>query len=136
MIDAGAEEDENVPLNYVSEIIEARVSEILEKIDEQLVEIERSGLLPAGAIFIGGGAKIRGLVDLAKMGLGLPASLGKAISVGSIADNADDLGFVQAVGLVKWGSKFSYRASRRKVLSKAGGKVADKMQKIFKSFIP
>src|SRR3989339_1313920 len=40
---------------YVSEIIEARVEEIMEKIDDELKKIERSGMLPAGAIFIGGG---------------------------------------------------------------------------------
>ena len=44
---------------YVAEIIEARVEEIFEKIDEELKKIDRSGMLPAGAFLISGGSKMR-----------------------------------------------------------------------------
>jgi len=97
-------EQEEVPLQYIAEIVGARVSEILEKIDKELNTIGRSGLLPAGVIFTGGGSKIKGLIELAKNILRLPATLGYPIDVSSITPHSGDLSFVSAIGLVKWGT--------------------------------
>ena len=72
-------ESEAVSHKYVAEIIGARVGELLEKIDAELQRINRSGLLPAGVILTGGGAKIGGLIELAKDTLRLPATLGYPI---------------------------------------------------------
>jgi cell division protein FtsA len=100
----GSNESETVSRYYVGQIIEARVSEILEKVDAELTKIGRSGLLPAGAYFVGGGARLGGLTDLAKAQLQLPASLGYPLTVQSISDKIQDVAFASAIGLVKWGS--------------------------------
>jgi cell division protein FtsA len=101
--DVGAAEDEEVKLQYVSRIVEARCEELFERIDKELKKIERSGMLPAGVVLTGGGAKLPGLVELAKEKLRLPASLGYPMSVTSITDRSNDLGFTTAIGLVQWG---------------------------------
>jgi cell division protein FtsA len=62
LLELGSSDHEIVKKQYVSEIIEARVEEILHKVDQELNKIKRSGLLPAGVILTGGGSKLPGLV--------------------------------------------------------------------------
>lgn len=102
LADLGAAEDEMIPRKYVAQIVQARVEELLEKIDKELKKIGKSGMLPAGVIFTGAGAKIPELVDLAKHELRLPASLGYPLGVSSITDRVNDLSFTTAIGLVQW----------------------------------
>jgi len=104
LYDFGSPEHKIVKIRLLSEVIEARVEEILMKIDMELRKVGRSGLLPAGAVFIGAGSKIPGLIELCKKVLRLPVSLGYPLNVTSVTDKVNDLGFVTAVGLVKWGS--------------------------------
>lgn len=94
-----------VSQKYVSEIIEARVEEIFDKIDAELKKIDRSGKLPAGVVLTGGGAKLPGLVEAVKKRLRLPASLGQSIGITSAIDKVNDLTFSTAVGLVLWGNQ-------------------------------
>lgn len=104
LYELGAPEHEIVKKQYVSEIIEARAEEILQKINQELTRIKRNALLPAGAVLTGGGAKLAGLVELAKKQLRLPTILGYPLNVVSVTDKVNDLGFATAVGLVKWGA--------------------------------
>ena len=99
----GSEEEAVISRKYVAEIIEARVEEIMEKIDNELKKIEHSGMLPAGAVFIGGGAKLPGIVEVAKRSLRLPASVGNNRSQVSVIDKVNDPAFLTALGLVIWG---------------------------------
>ncbi|MAF25595.1 cell division protein FtsA [bacterium] len=90
---------------YLAEIIEARVEEIFDKVDDELKKIERSGKLPAGIVFTGAGAKLPELVELAKDKLRLPAALVEPLGVSNAIDKVADPAFCTAVGLVMWGSQ-------------------------------
>jgi cell division protein FtsA len=61
---------------YISEIIEVRLAEILEFVDNELKKVGRSHKLPAGSVIVAGGSKIPGLVDLARQELKLSAQIG------------------------------------------------------------
>jgi len=50
----------------IAEVIESRLEEIFELIDNDLKTLGLSGKLPAGAVLVGGGAKLPGVADLAK----------------------------------------------------------------------
>jgi len=132
----GAPSSEIVTRYYIAQIIEARVSEIMEKIDEELVSVERSAMLPAGALFVGGGAKLEGLVENAKATLSLPAQLGYPLQMESITDKINDVGFAPAIGLIKWGASFAHVTSRRAISFDFAGKIGDKMKGIFKNLVP
>lgn len=99
----GSTDDELVGRKYVCEIVQARVEEILERIEKEFKKIGRNGMLPAGVVLTGGGSKLSGLVDLTKSKLRLPASLGYPLGVTSITDRVNDLAFTTAIGLVQWG---------------------------------
>ncbi|MBP7992097.1 MAG: cell division protein FtsA [Candidatus Magasanikbacteria bacterium] len=133
----GANEHETVSRYYVGQIIEARVSEILEKVDAELTKIGRSGLLPAGAYFVGGGARLGGLIDLAKAELQLPSALGYPLNVHSITDKVQDVAFASAIGLVKWGASVTGDApAGRASWQVASGKVTDGVKSFFKNLLP
>jgi len=138
--DLGASDDEFIELGYVSKIVQARVEEILEKIEKELKKIGRSGLLPAGAVLTGGGSKLPGMVDLVKQKLRLPASLGYPIGVTSITDRVNDLAFSAAIGLVQWGINETPAAAKRKsgMFSKINpiGKVSQQFKKWFGNIVP
>lgn len=131
LAELGAAEQEVVDRKYVAEIIEARVEEIFRKIDKELRAIERSGLLPAGILFTGGGSRLDGLVELAKKELRLPAALGYPIDITSLSDKVNDLSFTSAIGLVSWGAdgEAPYISGKR---SGSGGSLISTMGSSFK----
>lgn len=100
------EDNQLVSKKYVASIIEARVDEIFHKIDQELVKINRSGKLPAGAILIGGGSKLPQITEIARKILRLPAGLGALRGMESAIDKTSDISFLPAVGLVKWGDQY------------------------------
>lgn len=140
LYELGAPEHEIVKRQYVSEIIEARAEEILQKINQELTRIKRSGLLPAGAVLTGGGAKLTGLVELSKKQLRLPTILGYPLNVVSVTDKVNDLGFATAVGLVKWGATMhshDYRGGREGIGSmKKINRAGNQLKKWFKTLMP
>jgi cell division protein FtsA len=61
---------------FVAEVIEARLLEICEVINEELRSIGKDKNLPGGAIIVGGGAKMPGVVDLMQSELKLASQIG------------------------------------------------------------
>lgn len=61
----------------LAKIIEARISEIFEEVHKEFKKINKDKLLPAGIVLVGGGAKIPGIIELAKKELNLPCTVGK-----------------------------------------------------------
>lgn len=136
LFDVGAPDHELLKKKFLSEIISARMEEILQKVDDELRKIQRSGLLPAGVVFTGAGAKLPGLVELAKKVLRLPANLGYPLNVESVTDKVNDLGFATAVGLVKWGSEMQGTAHNHKSGGKKIGDFFGQLKKLLKALIP
>jgi len=137
LYELGANEHENVSLKFSSEIIEARVEEILLKVEECFKKIGRSGRLPAGVVLTGGGAKLNGLVEFTKNKLRLPAALGYALNVTSVTDKINDPAFTTAIGLVKWGALMQGGAQKCKWAGLVNRfSSVGKVKKWFQSIIP
>jgi cell division protein FtsA len=135
----GLEEEGVVSRSQIAEIIEARVCEILDLVNKELKKIDRQGLLPAGVVLFGGGAKIPGLVDLTKETLKLPAQIGFPIELTGVVDKVDDPAFATAVGLVLWGVDVQSKAGGRGIPlpSIPGvGQTVSKIKNWFRDFLP
>ncbi|MFA4845577.1 MAG: cell division protein FtsA [Patescibacteria group bacterium] len=137
----GASEEEFVGRRFVADITEARVQEIFEHIDRELKKVDRSGMLPAGVVLTGGGAKLSGILEVAKEALRLPVSLGTPIGVTSVIDRINDPSMSTAMGLVLWGRHIRGMGSRRGfggLLSKFADmdKLGSGLKKLFKSLKP
>ncbi len=124
-----------VSIKYVSEIIEARLKEILLLIRQHLQQIGRDGTLPAGVILTGGGCKLEGMVELVKETLRLPAQIGSPIvDINGLVDKLNDPVYATSVGLMVWGkdglgSSFSSENS-------STGSIVDKARDFLKQFMP
>ncbi len=94
-----------VTRRYVAAIIEARMAEIFEFVEAELKKIKKDGLLPAGVVLVGGGAKLAGITDLARQELRLPSQVGMPdisrldVSSGDVALKLEDPEYACAVGL-------------------------------------
>ncbi len=120
---------------YVSEIINARVEEIFEKVDNEFKKIDRSGMLPAGVIFVGGGASLEGLVESSKKKLRLPAAIGQAKNINVVIDKVKNPEFLTALGLVIWGSHTEGEVSNNKFSNSLGG-IFEKTKGLFSKIMP
>lgn len=104
------EVEEGFSKKKLEEIIEARLSDIFELIDNHFKKIKRSELLPAGVVFIGGGANISGIEELSKTVLKLPASHGTSEIFGNTKTKLRDSSWFTALGLItsgKYSSDYS-----------------------------
>ena len=115
----------------------------LEKVEEELRSIGRSGMLPAGAVLTGGGSKLGGCVETAKSILRLPASVAVASHLHTtMPEFAHDAAFATAVGLVQWGFDEIRKGEEKssgsvfKTSGKIAGKIGGSIKKMCGSFIP
>lgn len=136
-------ESDAVSRYHIAEIIEARLEEIFQLVQNELKKIGKAGLLPSGAILVGGGAKMPHITELAKDILGLPVQVGFPQGFGGILDKVDDPTFATVSGLVLWhfdqGMQFSQSNSKFKMpnlFSKETGEVAVKVKGWLKKFLP
>lgn len=95
------EETTTTSRKYICEIVEARLSEAFSMIREDLRMIGKEGMLPAGVVFTGGGARLAGLTDAAKDILQLPSQIGTPLAnISGMIDKLDDPLYSTSVGLM------------------------------------
>jgi len=131
-------EEGKVNLKYVAEIIEARMHEIMTMIRDELRKVGREGTLPAGIILTGGGAKLEGIVEMAKHVLKLPVQVGQLThDVSGMVDNISDPLYASSVGLMLWGMEAANTSQsyKRSHSNKLGGAL-DRAKGIFKNILP
>lgn len=126
----------NVTRRFISEIIEVRLAEIFELVNNELKLMGRNSRLPAGVVVTGGGAKMPGIVDLAKEELKLPAQIGipvldnLEVNDPEVRLELEDPRFSVALGLLLWGGDESFKGKWSS--SKKSGWAG----KFFKHFLP
>ncbi len=127
-----------VPLRHIAEITQARAEEILALIDKELKKINRSGLLPSGVVLTGAGAKLEGLLNLAKDKLKLPVFLGLPLGVENTAiDKVNDPAYTTALGLAIWGTQNTALKNKLRLPNFSSvDEVVGKMKDWFKSLLP
>jgi cell division protein FtsA len=98
---AGSGERLRLPRAILGEIIEARMSELLEMAKSA---ISAAGVqrLPAGVILTGGGAMLPGAIELAQEVFELPVRLGKPIEMQGWGEQVETPQYATAVGLLRF----------------------------------
>ncbi|MDO8516064.1 MAG: cell division FtsA domain-containing protein, partial [bacterium] len=96
---------------YIASIIEARLAEILELVNNELKLLGKARELAGGVILTGGGAKLPGLAELARSELKLASQVGCTIEPKWAREglldgetSLQDPEFVNAMGLLFWGA--------------------------------
>lgn len=85
----------------LAEIVEARLQDLFELLQKELKKIDRTRLLPAGVVLVGGSSLLPGLVELTREEIGLPVELGK-LEHGPVADDAMALSLIPVFGVLEW----------------------------------
>jgi cell division protein FtsA len=95
-----AGEKSSFKIKEIDMIIEARLEEIMELVDKELKQIDRSGKLPGGVVLVGGGANMAGIAEFAKEALRLPARVAKFTEMSGVSDKTSKPEFATALGLM------------------------------------
>lgn len=127
-----------VSKKYIAEIVEARLIEIFSMVKDELKKIKKDGLMPAGVILTGGGAKLHGITEFSKEYLRLPAQLGfPLIEVSGMVDKLDDPVYTASVGLMLKGIEGGLENHKDGYqFHPSVDKIVDKAKDIFKHFMP
>ncbi|MBI2592732.1 MAG: cell division protein FtsA [Candidatus Colwellbacteria bacterium] len=100
---------------FVAEVIESRLSEICELVNNELRLLGKASKLPAGAVLVGGGAKMPGIVDLVKSELklstqvGLPSPAQFEAVIPETIEFLESPEYVTNLGLILWSEVLSPR---------------------------
>lgn len=119
---------------FLAEIIESRLAEILEFVNNELKLLGKAGRLPGGVVLVGGGSKIPGLAELVKEELKLSSQIGFTAnsvfeSIDKFGDFLEDPEYASVFGLILWGME-EEGWSNKKLSSKF------KIRDLIRHFIP
>jgi cell division protein FtsA len=125
-----------VPRDYIAQIIQARLEEILGMVHAEIRRSGYGGMLGAGVVLTGGVAEQAGIRELAESILDLPVRIGEPQGVDRLDERLSGPAFATAVGLLLWAEQHG-TAGRPAVsngfrLPSAAGKAG----RWFRSFLP
>ncbi|MFH1968093.1 MAG: cell division protein FtsA [bacterium] len=119
----------NFTKNSLVDIVEPRISEILDLVQKELKKIGKQEALPGGIVLTGGGAKISKIKELTKETLKLSCEIGIS---DKIAGSREDPSLATVTGLVLEGLDFDEEEG---ILGVAKG-WGSKFRKMFRAFLP
>lgn len=111
----------------LQDIIEARVSEIFDLVSKEIKKVSKQELLPAGVVLTGGGAKLPGIVEMAKKEFKLPCRIGY---VKGFRGLEKDSSLATVCGLI------TANIDREDIKTGNSGGFLRKMRGIFENFVP
>jgi cell division protein FtsA len=103
----------------LTDIIEPRALELLSLIRDDLQRAGLDGQIPAGFVLAGGGARLRGLDEMAEHGFHLPVRIAEPKGLADLPELVAQPEYATVVGLVVYGAK-----ARRTAPQRAGNFVA------------
>ncbi len=90
-----------VPKSVLTQIIQARVEQILVRLEQELRNAELKEVLVGGMVITGGSSILPGLLEEAEQIFGLPTRLGYPQGIGGLVDIVRNPIYATAVGLIK-----------------------------------
>ncbi len=89
----------------VAEILDARAQELLTMVRRELDRAGLASAIPAGLVFVGGGARLQGLLEMAENRFSLPARIGRPRGLAGLPEEAIAPEFAAIVGLALYGGR-------------------------------
>jgi cell division protein FtsA len=97
----------------LSDIVEPRAQELLILVRDELRRAELETQIPAGIVLTGGGAHLRGLMELAEKIFNLPARVAAPRGLAEMSEEVSQPEYATAVGLVLYGARTRRQAGAR-----------------------
>jgi cell division protein FtsA len=118
----------------LTQIIQPRVSEIMEMVDHELVKSGRKDMLAAGIVLTGGGSMLDGCIEAAERVFNMPVRIGTPADIVGLKDVVATPQFANGVGLLKYGIRMNkFRAQGKYSKSKTG--LVDRLKKVFEEYL-
>lgn len=130
------EEDFTVPKKQIAKIVDCRVAELFDLINNELKKLSRTYLLPAGVVLAGGGANLPGLINFTKNRLRLAVTLGEDKVMEGLSDQISDPAFAVAAGLIAWGLEKEFGGGRIPRANIIPSEIIGKATRWLKNFLP
>ena len=111
---------QQVSQEFLAEIIEARMEEILGLVARELHDLGCQGLIGSGVVLTGGVADQRGIRELATDILEMPVRKGQPHRVEGVSERLMNPTFATGLGLLVWGSRQNNHSSRHYVTRRHG----------------
>ncbi len=124
----GDREPRKVTQKVLVDILQARIVEILEMVNQELINSGQKNKIHGGVVITGGTALLANLVDLAEQIFDLPVRIGYPVKIGGRVEEVHSPRCTTAVGLVMYGRK--NRAQKINDDSSMVGRMKSWMKKI------
>lgn len=138
MLGTGDEADgspETVSRRFMSEIAEARISEILDLAAGELRRSGWDGVLPAGVVLTGGASQLRGIREVAQDVFKAPARVGSPGGVSGATDSIVTPPYATATGLLQWIAEQAIDPAMRRSMRQRVG-LFGRLKGVVKAFVP
>ena len=99
----------------LNEIVEPRAQELLSLVRDELQRGGFSSLIPAGLVLTGGGAHLKGLVELSESMFHLPARVAFPRSLEGMPEQLSRPEYATVVGLLQYGARARRQAPQKPV---------------------
>jgi cell division protein FtsA len=98
----GDDHAEQVSRKDLANIIEARVEEIFQLVQQEIKRSGYDGLLPAGMVLTGGSSLLPGIRAIASQVTGLPCRVARPENLVGLVDQLQSPAYSTSVGLLRW----------------------------------
>ena len=130
----GGHRSRSVSRRTLCEIIEPRMEEIFELVDNEIKKSGYHGLVPAGVVLTGGTAEMEGVTELAEQIFDMPVRRGVPLGVTGLVDVVKSPMYATGVGLVLYGSRDAMRKQFPQGTSNIFNKMLGRMKGWMKDF--
>ena len=134
---------QHVDRDYLAQIIQARMDEILTMVGAEVHRSGYAGLLGAGVVLTGGVAEQAGIKEMAESMLDLPVRIGQPRGVSRLDDLLAGPAFATVIGLLLWANRQHMAAHHVNgtalpslKLVDAAGRAAGKAGRWLRAFVP
>ncbi len=120
----------------VTEIIDARMRELYEKIGDEMSENASAHRLPAGLVLTGGAAQLANAAELARDVLQIPVRVAAPEGVGGLTDHLLMPQYSTAIGLLEWAARVVTTEDLQRYEPPPRTQNWDRLRDAFRRFFP
>lgn len=131
----GEEVAHGVTRRTVAQIIEARLNELFEAVQQEIAAAGQLNRLQAGLVLTGGGSMLNGINRAARDQLGMSARVVGPQNLGGLTDQVSTPQYAAASGLLLWGAK-NWTLDDDRASGRALDGLSGRLSKLFKGLLP
>ena len=118
----------------LTQIIQPRVSEIMEMVDHELMKSGKKDMLAAGIVLTGGGSMLEGCVEAAERVFNMPVRIGIPSDIVGLKDVVATPQYANGVGLLKYGIRMNrFRGQGKFGKTKPG--IVSRLKRVFEEYL-